>query len=61
VLGRLPRRLVVYAIEGADFSEGTGVSDAVARASLEVARTLADELADEAVPRRERPSGEAAR
>jgi hydrogenase maturation protease len=61
VLGRLPRRLVVYAIEGADFSEGTGVSDAVARASLDLARTLADELAVEAVPRPEEPSGEVAR
>jgi hydrogenase maturation protease len=61
-LGRLPARLVVYAIEGGDFSEGIGVSDAVARASLEVARTLArelaDESADEAVTRPHPPSGE---
>jgi hydrogenase maturation protease len=63
-LGRLPARLVVYAIEGANFSEGTGVSDAVARASLEVAQTLAAELAaeaaDGAVAHPQPPSGEVA-
>lgn len=42
-LGRLPERLIVYAIEGADFSEGTGLSPAVDRAVDEVLhRVLAD-------------------
>jgi hydrogenase maturation protease len=32
VLGRLPRRLVVYAVEAADVSLGVGLSEPVARA-----------------------------
>jgi hydrogenase maturation protease len=39
-LGRLPGRVTVYGIEGADFSPGAGLSPAVERA----ARTLAAEL-----------------
>ncbi|RCH61652.1 peptidase M52 [Streptomyces sp. SDr-06] len=40
VLGRLPGRLVVYAVEGADSSLGTGLSEAVG----EVVQRLAEEV-----------------
>jgi hydrogenase maturation protease len=43
-LGRLPARVVVYGIEGADFALGSGVSDAVARAVDEVAGAVLGEL-----------------
>ena len=46
-LGRLPARLEVYAIEGADFSPGAGLTPAVERAAAELAADLcapADEL-----------------
>ena len=43
VLDRLPRRLVVYGIEGAQFRTGAGLSDAVeAAVPAVVARVLAD-------------------
>jgi hydrogenase maturation protease len=43
VLGRLPRRLVIYAIEAADVDHGLGLSPEVA----EAARHVADEIAGE--------------
>jgi hydrogenase maturation protease len=55
-LGRLPRRLVVYGIEGERFELGEGltpaVGDAVERLVAELRRDLADADAD----RRERSS-----
>jgi hypothetical protein len=42
-LGRLPRRLDVYAIEGASFTAGDRLSPAVARAVDELATTLGSE------------------
>lgn len=48
-LGRMPRRLVVYAIEGADFGPGAGLCPPVERAVEEVAGRIA-ELAGHAAP-----------
>jgi hydrogenase maturation protease len=42
-LGRLPRSLVVYGIEGSDFAHGEGLSPAVAGAVAEVAARIAQE------------------
>ncbi len=39
-LGRLPRRLTVYAVAGHDFAHGHGLSPAVARAVEQLARRL---------------------
>ena len=47
-LDRMPTRLVVHAVEGADFGEGPGLSEAVAAA---VPRVVAAVLADLAEPR----------
>lgn len=44
-LGRLPERLVVYAVEGADDSLGTGLSPAVAAAVAPLVDTVRDEIA----------------
>lgn len=44
-LGRLPRRLVVYGVEGADFTAGEGLSGDVASAVETVARRVRAELA----------------
>ncbi|MCD7442351.1 hydrogenase maturation protease [Streptomyces lincolnensis] len=44
-LDRLPHHLVVYAVEGADSSFGTGLSPGVAAAVPEVAAAVEDELA----------------
>jgi hydrogenase maturation protease len=44
-LGRLPHRLVVYAIEGADFSMGPGLSPPVRSRIGEVEHLVLDELA----------------
>ncbi|MCQ4084796.1 hydrogenase maturation protease [Streptomyces sp. RB6PN25] len=44
VLGRLPSRLVVYAVEGADASLGTGLSAPVASAVEPLAERIADEI-----------------
>lgn len=44
-LGRRPRRLVIYAVEGADRSLGTGLTPAVA----EAVRTLAERIEDDIV------------
>lgn len=46
VLGRLPRRLVILAVEGADFEPGQGLSDPVRNALPEVLGLLRQELAD---------------
>jgi hydrogenase maturation protease len=43
-LGRLPKRLVVYGIEGAVFTYGEGLSAAVAAAVEQVASAIAIEL-----------------
>lgn len=43
VLGRLPPRVVVYAVEGGCFVLGTGLSDAVAAAAPALADTVLDE------------------
>lgn len=40
-LGKLPRRLAVYAIEGRDFTPGAAMSPEVARAARELAGRLA--------------------
>ena len=44
VLGRLPDRVVVFGIEGAEFALGSGLSDPVARAVDGVAGLVIDEL-----------------
>jgi len=49
-LGSLPRRLVVYAIEGADFAPGAPLSPAVAAAAVEVEARLLGEIRAEPAP-----------
>jgi hydrogenase maturation protease len=44
-LGRLPRRVVVYGIEGADFTAGAPLSSSVEEAVEQVAAELAGEFA----------------
>jgi hydrogenase maturation protease len=44
VLGQLPDRLVVYTVEGEDYSQGPGLSDAVAAAIPEVVARLVEEV-----------------
>ncbi|KUF12894.1 hydrogenase maturation protease [Streptomyces silvensis] len=44
VLGRLPDRLVVYAVEGADNSVGTGLSHTVARAVTPVVASIEEDI-----------------
>jgi len=43
-LGRLPKRLVVYGVEGSDFSPGVGLSGGVARAVARAVESIANEL-----------------
>ena len=43
-LGRLPRQLAVFGIEGADFSAGEALSPPVARAVPKVAALIAEEV-----------------
>ncbi|MFD4137804.1 hydrogenase maturation protease [Streptomyces sp. NPDC058572] len=45
VLGRLPGRLVIYAVEGADSSLGRGLSPAVADVVESLVRRVEDEIA----------------
>ncbi len=45
-LGLLPRRLIVYAIEGQDFGKGSDLSPAVAVATNETVARVANELAE---------------
>ncbi|MEU9733858.1 hydrogenase maturation protease [Streptomyces sp. NPDC048002] len=45
VLRRLPRRLVVYAVEGADSAFGTGLTPAVAAAVDVLVRAVEEEIA----------------
>ena len=45
-LGRLPARLIVYGIEGEDFSAGEGMSEAVVRGVEDAATRIVGELAD---------------
>lgn len=44
-LGRLPRSLVIFGIEGETFSAGCGLSDEVRESAGEVVRLIRDELA----------------
>ncbi|MEU7166753.1 hydrogenase maturation protease [Streptomyces morookaense] len=44
-LGRLPRRLIVYAVEGADISLGTGLTEAVAAAVDPLAERIEADIA----------------
>lgn len=44
-LDRLPRRLVVYAVEGADTSQGTGLSAPVAAVVAPLAERIATDIA----------------
>jgi hydrogenase maturation protease len=46
VLNRLPRRLVVYSVEGDDFGEGIGLSAPVGRAVDDVVRRVAREMSE---------------
>ena len=46
VLGRLPQALVVYGIEGGDFSPGEGLSPAVQRAVEQAAARIQAEVRD---------------
>lgn len=56
-LGRQPRRLMVYGIEGADFGDGVGLSPPVARSVAALARELAGLLTDpRGRPRSGRPA-----
>ena len=52
VLDRLPKRLVLYSVVGADFSLGPGLSEPVARAVPAVARDIAAELRREGLSAR---------
>jgi hydrogenase maturation protease len=46
-LGSLPRRLVIYAIEGAEFAPGAPLTPAVAAAAVEVEARLLSEIRTE--------------
>lgn len=56
VLGRLPQRLVVYAVEGADSTLGTGPSPAVAEAVEPLVTAITDEIAQETREAARRPA-----
>lgn len=45
VLGQLPSRLVIYGIEGAEFSDGVGLSAQVERAATDVVARITTECA----------------
>lgn len=45
-LGRLPERLIVYGIEGADFAHGEGLTPAVEAAADALTERIAEEFAD---------------
>jgi hydrogenase maturation protease len=45
-LGRLPATLIVYGIEGEDFSAGAGLSEAAVRGVEEAATRIAGEIPD---------------
>jgi hydrogenase maturation protease len=44
-LGRLPRRVIVYGIEGADFDAGRGITPEVAAAAERVVEAVREEVA----------------
>src|SRR5439155_16159459 len=44
VLGRMPARLVLYAVEAADVGHGTGLTPAVSQAAARIADEIADEV-----------------
>ncbi len=48
-LGAMPRSLVVYGVEAGDLAAGRGLSGSVARAVVETARRVADEVAGTAL------------
>ena len=54
-LGRMPRRLVVHAVEGDDFGHGPGLSAMVAAAVPGVADGVLAELAADPTPQRHEP------
>ena len=45
-LGRLPERLIVYGIEGADFGHGEGLTPAVEGTAEALTKRIAEEIAD---------------
>jgi hydrogenase maturation protease len=49
-LGRVPARLVAFAVEGGDFADGPGLSDAVARAVPDVAARVVEEAVTSPAP-----------
>ncbi|MFF0745438.1 hydrogenase maturation protease [Streptomyces sp. NPDC004111] len=55
ILGRLPSRLVVYAVEGGDTGHGPGLSPAVASAAVTVARRIEHEVEAREHPQRPAP------
>ena len=55
LLGRLPPRCIVYAIEGGSFALGAPLSPPVAQAVAEVAARLAAEIAGRSIPRETAP------
>jgi hydrogenase maturation protease len=44
-LGRLPRRVIVYGVEGADFGAGRGITPDVAAAAERVVEAVREEVA----------------
>jgi hydrogenase maturation protease len=44
-LGRLPRRVIVYGVEGADFDAGRGITPEVAAAAEQVVEAVREEVA----------------
>jgi len=54
-LGRLPDRLIVFGIEGKDFTAGVGLSPAVERGVARVVRRALAEIAADATRRGSRP------
>ncbi|MGW9030297.1 hydrogenase maturation protease [Streptomyces sp. NPDC055722] len=57
-LGRGPRRLIVYAVEGADRSQGTGLTPPVAEAVLPLAERIEEEIVRHAEAARHGPSAD---
>ena len=43
-LGTLPRRIILFGIEGEDFAQGTGITPAVQSAAIQVLQTIVAEL-----------------
>lgn len=45
-LGRLPRRVIVYGVEGADFDAGRGITPEIAAAAEQVVEAVREEVAE---------------